>query len=267
MSRRSYLLATLFALALVLLPFLFWYDTWFGRQLTDSQIEEYLTDRGKPRRAQHALVQIGERLSRGDASVRRWYPGIIELASSPAPELRQTAAWIMGQDTHFAPFHPALLRLLQDPSLLVRRNAALSLAAWRDPAACLELRSMLRSYPIPSPAAGRVNYRLKPGDYVNPGTLVARVDRQEVRSPVPGSVRELGLAEGARVAAGQTLAEISPDETHAWEGLRALFLVGGSEDLEDVRRFARGVPGMRETLQRQAVLTLREIQGRVPVQR
>ena len=61
-SKRAYLLITLFALLLVLFPFLFWYLTWFGRRLSDSQIDSYLADASKPRHAQHALVQIGERM-------------------------------------------------------------------------------------------------------------------------------------------------------------------------------------------------------------
>src|ERR1019366_4558121 len=89
---RAYLLITLFALLLVLFPFLFWYRTWFGRKLTDSQIDEYLADQSSPRHAQHALVQIGERLSQ-HRDVSRWYAGIIEQSSNPSLELRQTAAW------------------------------------------------------------------------------------------------------------------------------------------------------------------------------
>ena len=64
----------------VLFPFLFWYGTWFGRRLTDAQIEQYLHDTAKPRHAQHALVQIGERLGRGDSQVARWYPAILDLS-------------------------------------------------------------------------------------------------------------------------------------------------------------------------------------------
>jgi len=114
-SRRAYLLITLFALALVILPFLFWYGTWFGRNLTDQETEEYLNQAAvKPRKAQHALVQIGERMTRGDATPHRWYPKIVELASSPNTELRQTVAWIMGQDHTYAAFHDVLLRLSGD---------------------------------------------------------------------------------------------------------------------------------------------------------
>ena len=261
-SRRVYLLVTLFAFALVLLPFLFWYDTWFGRRLTDDKIGQYLNEAQKPRHAQHALVQIGERLGRGDESVRRWYPRIVELASSPSEELRQTAAWIMGQDTRYAEFHPALVKLLHDSSPLVRRNAALSLSGFRDPAARPELHAMLRPATIVSLAAGAVKFRLQIGEYVNRGTLVARVGETEVRSDLPGEVRQLFEPEGGEVAAGQALVELSPDQSHAWEALRALYLVGDREDLEDVERYARGVPGMPPKIQQQAARTLHEIQNR-----
>src|ERR1019366_10390962 len=98
-------------LAMVALPFLFWYQTWFGRKLNDAQLDEYFADRDKPRHAQHALVQLGERLSRHQ-NVSRWYPQVVAQASSPHVELRQTAAWIMGQDRTCQPFHDALSRLI-----------------------------------------------------------------------------------------------------------------------------------------------------------
>jgi HEAT repeats len=258
-GKPAYLIVMLFGVALVLLPFLFWYDTWFGRPLQDAQIEKYLNETDKPRRAQQALVQIGERISRGDTSVERWYPRVIQLASHSSRELRQTAAWIMGQDPRSEQFHQALPALLKDPEPLVRRNAALALAAFRDPAGHDEIRAMLRPYVVSSDAAGRVQYRLKVGEYVNPGTLIARVGDHEVRSPLPGEVRGLLSKDAADASNGTPLAEISPDDQHAWEALRALFLVGDSSDMEDVQRYMRsGSP----KLQQQAALTLREIQSR-----
>ena len=142
-GRRAYFLIALFAFLLVLFPFLFWYLTWFGRKLPDREIDEYLNNAAaKPRQAQHALVQIGERLSRGDRAAQRWYPNVIEASSSPALELRQSAAWIMGQDHSYEPFHAALRNLLSDPSPMVRRNAALSLSNFHDTAALPELRAI-----------------------------------------------------------------------------------------------------------------------------
>jgi hypothetical protein len=262
-GRRAYFLVSLFALLLVLFPFLFWHGTWFGRSLRDSEIDSYLAAfSDKPRNAQHALVQIGERLGHGDTAARRWYPQVVQTAASPALELRQTAAWLMGQDHTYEPFHEALRKLLSDPSAMVRRNAALSLSNFHDDAALPELRGMLRPASIPSPAAGVVRFRLKEGEYVNPGTLVGRVGDAEVRSQLPGEVQALDVRDGAQVQAGDALADLSVDKEHVWEALRALHTIGGSADVEQVQRYVRGVPGMPEKVQQQAALTLHEIQSR-----
>jgi biotin carboxyl carrier protein len=260
-GKKAYLLIALFALLLVLFPFLFWYSTWFGRKLTDDDIDRYFADRDKPRHAQHALVQIGERLSE-HRDVSRWYPNVVQEAASPNLELRQTAAWIMGQDRSYAPFHEALLKLIHDPQPMVRRNAALALAAFGDAAARPELTAMLRPFTIVAPAAGAVRYRLKLGDYVNPGTLVAHVENLEIRSVVPGEVRDLDRREGSAVAPGDALADLAADKNHVWEALRALYLVGVPDDLEDVERFTRPMAGVPETVVRQASLTAEAIRAR-----
>ena len=261
-GKKAYLLVTLFLFLLVILPFLFWRGTWFGRPLSSRDIGEYLNDAAKPRHAQHALVQIGERIARKDPEVRQWYPKVVELSASPVVELRRTAAWIMGQDHTYEPFHPALLRLLRDPEALVRRNAALALSNFRDPAARPELVAMLRPYTVPSDASGTLHYRLKLGEFVNPGTLVARVGDTEVRSPLPGEVRSLDQKEGGLVQVGAPLLDISADKEHVWEALRALWLVGQVEDLDEVKRYMRGVAGMPSQVQEQAVLTARAIETR-----
>jgi len=99
MSIRNRLLFFLTAWMIVLMPFLFWWSTWFGRQLSDSQIGEYLNDDKHPRHIQHALVQMAERIGRHDASAARWYPEMVRLAAHPVEEVRNTDAWVMGQDT------------------------------------------------------------------------------------------------------------------------------------------------------------------------
>lgn len=260
--QRAYLLIALFALLLVLFPFLFWYLTWFGRKLTDPEITAYLTDAAKPRHAQHALVQIGERLARHDPSAAQWYPQVVQLSTSPRIELRETSAWIMGQDHTYAPFHDALLKLLADSQPLVRRNAALSLSNFSDPAARPELLAMLRPYTLNSPAAGTIRYRLKLGEYVNSGTMIAHVGAVEVRSPLPGEVRDFLRPDGASVSAGDPLVELSADKDHVWEALRGLWTVGTREDLDAIQRYARAVPGMPEKVQEQALLTVQAIQSR-----
>ena len=77
-----------------------------------------------------------------------------------------------------------------------------------------------------------------------------------------GEVRELRASEGSQVKAGDALADISTDKEHVYEALRALFLIGGSEDIEDVQSYIRGRPGMPEKVQQQAALTLQEIRSR-----
>jgi hypothetical protein len=64
------------------------------------------------------------------------------------------------------------------------------------------------------------------------------------------------------VAAGDPLVELSADKEHVWEALRALWTVGAAADLEEIQRYARGISGMPEKVQEQAVLTVREIQAR-----
>ena len=80
MSTRNRLLFFLVAWLIVLMPFLFWWSTWFGRHLSDPQITEYLTDDKHPRHIQHALVQLGERMARQDAGAALWYPQLLRLA-------------------------------------------------------------------------------------------------------------------------------------------------------------------------------------------
>jgi biotin carboxyl carrier protein len=160
-----------------------------------------------------------------------------------------------------------LLRLIHDPEPMVRRNAALALAGFADPAARQELVAMLRPYTVTSPAAGTLKYRLKLSDYVNPGTLIAHVEvahagDTEVRSPVPGDVQSLDRNDGSAVKAGDPLASLSADKNHVWEALRALYVVGQPADLEDVERFLRPSGGMPEKVVRQAALTARQIQSR-----
>jgi biotin carboxyl carrier protein len=260
-GRKAYLLVAGFAVLLVLFPFLFWYLTWFGRKLSDSQLDEYFADTSHPRHAQHALVQLGERLSKNQ-NVSRWYPAVLQQAGSPNRDLRLTAAWIMGQDRNYAPFHEALLRLVHDPEPMVRRNAATALAAFGDPAARSELIAMLQPFTVIAPVAGTLRFRLKLGDFVNPGTLVAHIGETEVRAAVPGEVRSLERQEGAVVKAGDPLVELSPSKEHVWEALRALYLVGNAADLETVDRFTRPMPGMPEIVARQAELTRDAIQNR-----
>ena len=132
MSRNQKILFFVTGWLIVLMPFLFWWNTWFGRHLSDQQMTEYLHDDKKPRHIQHALVQLGDRMSNADVNAKRWYPDLILLATNPVEEVRNTDAWVMGQDTSAPGFHETLLKMLADPAPMVRGNAALSLVRFGD---------------------------------------------------------------------------------------------------------------------------------------
>lgn len=258
------ILAALFILA----PFLTWYGTWFGRHLSDAQIEEYLADEKKPRRIQHALSQIEERMVRGDANVRRWYPQIIALAGNQVPEFRKTSAYLMGFDNKTEEFHNALIRLLGDEQPGVRRQAALSLVTFGDARGRPELRAMLEPFTIAASSDGVMGSVVSEGSSVREGTLMARINSdggeiKDVRSPLPGKVKSVAVLEGARVAAGNTLFVIAPDNQFIWEALRALYWVGEREDLPLVERYAGANEGLPEQVKQQAALTAKAIQNRM----
>src|SRR5216684_3651668 len=255
MSARNRLLFFMTAWLIVLMPFLFWWNTWFGRQLPDNRITEYLKDDKHPRHIQHALVQIGERMGRHDAVVARWYPELSRLASHPVEEVRNTDAWVMGQDTSSAGFHETLLRMLQDSSEMVRGNAALSLVRFGDAAGRPQIVALLQPARILASAPGRVLDTDKVGTVIHQGGLIAKlqVDRSavahkirqetiEIRSPISGRIRTLSVAAGATVTAGAEVAIVDPSDDQVWEALRALYLIGEPDDLPAIRPYERELP-------------------------
>ena len=266
MSTRNRLLFFATAWLIVLMPFLFWWSTWFGRHLSDKQITEYLNDDKHPRHIQHALVQLGERMARQDASAARWYPQLLQLASHPVEEVRNTDAWVIGQDTSATAFHETLLKMLQDASPMVRGNAALSLVRFGDAAGRPQIVALLQPASIVAPAAGRVIDIDKVGTSVRQGGLIAKLqdgDRTtEIRTPISGRIRTLSVATGATVAARAEVASIDPGSEQVWEALRALYLVGQTDDLATIRIYERNVPEIPDRLRAQALLTEKAIDAR-----
>jgi hypothetical protein len=266
LSTRNRLLFFLTAWLVVLMPFMFWWSTWFGRALTLKQMGEYLSDDKHPRHIQHAIVQLGQRMSRHDASATRWYPDLVRLASNPREEVRSTDAWVMGQDTAGPGFHEALLKMLEDPSLMVRGNAALSLVRFGDSSGRPQIVSLLQPVTITTPTAGRVVETAGVGMAIHQGGLIAKVQdgqqTRELRSPITGRVRTLSTATGAKVVPGTAIATVEPGEEQVWEALRALYLIGQLEDLPAIRPYQREMPGVPERLRQQAIATERVIQDR-----
>jgi hypothetical protein len=252
---------------LVLVTFLFWYQTWWGRRLSPEEMKQCLSDTSAPHKTQHALSQLGQQMARGDSTARQWYPLVLKLASNREPQLRLMAAWVMGQDTQSAAFHQTLLRLLRDPEAMVRWNAALALVRFGDAAGEPELHFMLCPYGLLAPQSGTVIFRLKEQERLNAGSLIARIKASdqrvtEVRSPLEGHLERWIVKDGAQVKTGQEIASISPGWEQVWEALRALYLVGKPADLNDVERFARGVAGEPRGVQQQAVLAAEAIRSR-----
>jgi biotin carboxyl carrier protein len=254
------------ALLFVLMPFLFWNATWFGRPMNDAQIAKALADRSHPREIQHALAQLETRIETRDAGVKKWYPQIAARSTDPVDEIRVTDAWVMGQDNTSEEFHRALLPMLKDPNVMVQRNAALSLVRFKDDSGHAQILAMLRPYEMPSPFTGALDTRLKPGDVVNPGTMVAHIEangkRNEVRAAVPGTLIRWLVADHANATAGEPLVALAPSEGMMWEALRALYIVGRSEDLPDIEQAARAVYGSSPQIGQQAQSTARAIRDR-----
>ena len=301
MRRRWLYVILIAAFLFALMPYLFWQASWFGRPLDDAQLAKNLADRDHPRKAQHALSQIADRMASPNPAVResarRWYPQVAALAASPVDELRLTAAWVMGQEPsvkvppqgcpdardHAAwarsesadvqEFHRALLRLLDDAHPMVRRNAALSLVHFCDGAGRPVIVSMLEPFGILAPRAGALAQRLKPGDIINPGTLLGRIQdgelKIEVRSRVPGTLDRWVAANASSVSLGQPIAFLSPSVEMVWEALRALYIIGQPEDLSAVQPYIRpgrlSGPGAAELpsgIYQQAQNTVAEIRRR-----
>jgi hypothetical protein len=269
MSRTQKILFFTTGWLIVLMPFLFWWNTWFGRHLSNQQLTEYLHDDKKPRHIQHALVQTGERMSHGDAAVKQWYPDLIRLANDPVEEVRNTDAWVMGQDTSGASFHETLLKMLADSSPMVRGNAALSLVRFGDATGRPQIVALLQPAQITARATGHVVDADRPGTAIHQGGLLAKLATPnssaavEVRSPIPGRIRSVSQP-GANVAAGAEIAVVDPGTDQVWEALRALYLVGQMDDLAAIRPYERDLPDIPDHVRQQALETEKAIRTRVP---
>lgn len=267
MSRTQKILFFATGWLIVLMPFLFWWNTWFGRHLSDQQLTEYLHDNKKPRHIQQALVQISERVGRNDATAKQWYPDLLRLASDPVEEVRNTDAWVMGQDTSGARFHEALLKMLDDPSPMVRGNAALSLVRFGDATGRPQIVALLQPVTINAPQSGRIVDADRPGTPIHQGGLLAKLAPSgsaqviELRSPIPGRIRSLSQT-GTTVAVNAEVAIVDPGTEQVWEALRALYLVGQLDDLPAIRLYQRDLPDVSNNVRQQAVETEKAIRAR-----
>jgi hypothetical protein len=262
-SRPILLLAVLFVAA----TFLAWYFSWFGRGLSDADISKYLADEKNPRHVQHALLQIQQRMERGDPSAKNWYPQLIALSGNPETEFRLTIAWLMGFDNKAPEFHDALLKLLHDPEPIVRRNAALALVRFEDSSGREELVSVLQPYVLKAPIDGTMASSMRDGATVARRTLLARIEAPygkvvELRSPLPGRIEKFAKPNGSQVKRDEDLLTINSDEESVWEALRGLALVGAAEDLPLIQSYADS-NDVSKRVKEQANLTAQAISHRL----
>jgi hypothetical protein len=289
MSRTQKLLFFATGWLIVLMPFLFWWSTWFGRTLSDRQLNEYLHDDKKPRHIQQALVQVGERITRHDRSATQWYPELARLAANPVEEIRNTDAWVMGQDTSGTGFHQTLLQMLNDSSPTVRGNAALSLVRFGDATGRPQIVALLQPAEVRVPTSGQIAPDTNqdfwssqgrsaivvdtaaPGTTIREGGVVALIRTAvfadgtagvELRSPITGRLRTLSVQRRQTVKPGDLIAAIDPATEQVWEALRALYLVGQMDDLPAVRPYERDLPDISNDVRQQAVETEKAIRQR-----
>jgi HEAT repeat protein len=254
------------AVLFVVVPFLTWYWTWFGRSLSDEEIGKYLGE-GNPRHAQHALSQVAEAFERKDAAAGRWNARVVSLASSPSPDVRMTAAWVMGVEHTSDDFRESLARLVSDPEPIVRRNAALALVRFGDERCRPELGSMLRPYAVRAPGGGTALTALTEGARVKRDSLLLKFktptgETGEVRSPLPGTVVRAAVKDDETFEAGAELFVLAPDQEQVSDALAGLSFFGKPEDLNDVERYAQGVEGMPNYVRTEAAKTAEIIKRR-----
>jgi HEAT repeat protein len=215
---------------------------------------------------QHALLQIQQRLERGDKSAKQWYPQLISLSGNSETEFRLTVAWVMGFDNQEPQFHQALLKLVKDEQPIVRRNAALALVRFKDASGREELMSVLQPYAVKAPADGNIASTLKQGAAVARGALLARIHRSdgpvvELRSPLPGRINNISRPNDSQVAVGDEILTLNSDEGSVYEALRGLALIGQQDDLPAIESYAVRQDAT-ERVQQQAQLTVKAIQTR-----
>ncbi len=243
--------------------FLAWYFSWFGRELSDTDISKYLADEKNPRHVQHALLQIQERVERGDANVKTWYPQLVALSNNPETEFRLTVAWLMGFDNSSSDFHNALSKLLHDQEPIVRRNAALALVRFNDNSGREELVAVLKPYVLKAPADGVVASSMHEGTNVNRRTPLARIEQSdgkvvELRSPLPGRVNQIFKPNGSQTTHDDDLLSLNSDEQSIWEALRGLAIIGTKDDLPLIESYAQSNDASTR-IKEQASLTAKSI--------
>jgi acetyl/propionyl-CoA carboxylase alpha subunit len=223
-------------LGTIALTWLVWHQTWFGTRLDDDELIASMAPSATARQTQHGIEEITHRLGRPGAD--RWAKVLVEASRRAEDPVRVSAAWAMQYDAGREEFVVRLREMVaSDASVLVRRNAATSLASAGDASGRAVLRSMLEPFTVAAADAGVVADLLAVDTPVAEGGTVAIVKKDDgtqssATAPVPGRVLRRAAVDGARVAAGEALVVLGPDDRHASNAAFGLALVGTKDDLE-----------------------------------
>jgi hypothetical protein len=237
------------------------------RPLSDEALARQLAPDASDADAYHAIEQLSRRIERKDADAKRFYPAVVALSSSPHNEKRKVAAWVMGFDPEEESFHAPLLRLVDDRVPVVAYNAALSLVRRRSDAGRPALLAMLKPSPVAAPESGTFRPKSKVGQTADPRAPFATIEAGGREVPVaafvPGKVLSQH-ADGARVAAGETVATVGAAPAYAFQALRALTLpgIGRPEDAEVIEAFLRDTPSLNDETREQAQEAIAAVRGR-----
>jgi len=205
-------------------------------------------------------------MARRQPGATQWDADVIRLAAYPVEEVRNTDAWVMGQETAALGFHQALLKMLEDSSPLVRGNAALSLVRFGDAVGRPQIVALLQPASVKALEPGKIVDASRPGTAIHRGGMIAKLQTGtrvvEIRSPISGRIRTLLAQTGQTVASGGEIASVDPDTEQAWEALRALYLVGQPDDIPAIVPYEREVPEVPDRLRQQAMLAEQAIRAR-----
>ncbi len=264
-------------IAMIVLPGVIWRQVWWGAPLSDDDLNQRLSQTVSVREVQHALEQLSKRLGQDPGTARPFYPKVVALVDHKEPLVRSAVAWLMGEDRDYDPFRNHLLLLVADEAPIVRYNAAAALARFGDASGRAVLREMLRPYPIRAAweddaAEGTLSDVLPTDTPVGPRTRLALVDfgekeQEKILAPLGGRLARMKVEQGEHIRCGDMLGEIDPNADQVWASLRALFLVGQAEDLEDIERYLRPPASFPVGIARQAGATAAEIRRREGVSR
>ncbi len=224
----------------------------------------------RARDVQHGIEEITRRFDEHREGMDRFAALLVDASRREEEPVRIAAAWAMQYD---APRREFVLRLREmvasDASVLVRRNAASSLAAQGDPSGRPVLRSMLEPWTVVAPESGTVLSLAATGSVLRDGATAARMRvadgaEVEVRTAVGGCVSGSLVAAGSQVATGAPLLSLKPDASHVLNAAFALGRVGTADDVDLLNRIAAPQSECPDDVRRAAVAAVAAIRAREP---